>query len=45
MSSTNWITGTHTGDVNCDNTTNSADAMLILRKSLGLDMSGTGWCY
>jgi len=44
MSSTNWVTGTHTGDVNCDDDSNSTDAMLILRKSLGLDMSGTGWC-
>ena len=44
MSGTNWVTGTHTGDVNCDDSSNSTDAMLILRKSLGLDMSGTGWC-
>ena len=44
MSNTNWVTGTHTGDVNCDDSSNSTDAMLILRKSLGLDMTGTGWC-
>ena len=44
MSSTNWVTGTHTGDVNCDDDSNSTDVMLILRKSLGLDMTGTGWC-
>jgi hypothetical protein len=44
MSGTNWQSSATTGDVNCDNVSNSTDAMLILRQSLGLDMSGTGWC-
>ena len=44
LQSSGWIETKITGDVNCDETTNSTDAMLILRHSLGLDMSGTGWC-
>ncbi len=41
MLGTNWVTGTHTGEVNCDDASNSTDAILILKKSLGLDMGGT----
>ncbi len=44
MLGTNWVTGTHAGEVNCDDASNSTDAMLILKKSLGLDVSGMGWC-
>jgi hypothetical protein len=44
MTNTNWQSSANTGDVNCDNVTNSIDATLILRSSLGLDMGGTGWC-
>ena len=44
MSSTNWQASATTGDANCDDTTNSTDAILILRQSLGLSMTGTGWC-
>jgi hypothetical protein len=44
MSLTSWYDSVNTGDVNCDDTTNTTDAMLILRNSIGLDMSGTDWC-
>jgi len=43
MTGANWTASATTGDVNCDNNLNSIDAMLLLRYSLGLDMSGTDW--
>jgi hypothetical protein len=44
MTNTNWQSSITTGDVNCDGNTNSTDAFLTLRSSLGLNMGGTDWC-
>ncbi len=43
MDETDWYNSQTTGDVNCDNISNSTDAMLILRRALNLSVNNT-WC-